>query len=75
MVGAPQARSSVEVFDRIDSGEITPEEGAKLLTPSDERMLRKPAWLPKWLYVAGVIIIAAVFAPVMGVTRDRSSSP
>jgi hypothetical protein len=63
--------TSVSVFERVAAREITPERGAELLMSERDSMPKKPGWMPRWMYVAGVVTVAVLFAPLMN-NRDRS---
>lgn len=56
--------SSVAVYDRVASGELTPEQGAQLLVSRHSTPLSKPSWMPRWAWIGGVVLLAIVFAPI-----------
>jgi len=65
--------SAVSVYDMVAEGKLSPDEGAKLLMKQRGPLVRKPAWMPQWIYVAVVLIGAVVFAPIMSSGRNHHS--
>ena len=63
---------TMAVFQKVSSGALTPEDGADILLAPRGQMLSRPSWMPRWAYVASVVVIAALFAPILG-SRNRQS--
>lgn len=62
--------STTTIFDKVAARELTPEEGARLLTDTKRSFPQRPAWMPKWAYVPLVVVAYVVFAPVLS-NRDQ----
>jgi hypothetical protein len=60
---------SLSVFDKVSSGAMSPEEGAKQLMAAREEERRrailswKPSWLPVWIFVITAGAILSMIAP------------
>lgn len=65
------AMDSVAVFDAVARGEMTPSAGAQRLTP-EPRQIRRPNWMPFWVFIFCVIAGAFVLGPLLS-ARDRQS--
>jgi hypothetical protein len=66
--------SSMAVYDRVSSDQMSADEGAKLLMKRSRGDLpQKPAWMPGWIYVTVVVVVALLFAPIMSSGSDRNS--
>ena len=56
------------VFRRVAKREITPELGAALIVQERERERvwppTQPRWMPRWLYVLGIMLVSAAIAPL-----------
>jgi hypothetical protein len=64
--------SSMAVYEKVALGEISSEEGAKMLMASRGSLPRKPSWMPRWAYIACVLLVAFCFAPFLS-TRERTT--
>lgn len=64
--------TSVSVFEKVAAREMSPAVGAELLMKERDSMPRKPGWMPRWVWVVGVVIVAVVLAPVIN-NRDQRS--
>jgi hypothetical protein len=63
--------TSVAVFEKVAARELSPEAGAELLMKERDPMPKKPGWMPRWIYVAGVVVAAVLLAPILS-NRDRA---
>jgi hypothetical protein len=62
--------TTVSVFQRVASRELTPEVGASLIMAERKKQWQKPEGMPRWLWVAGVVLFAVIFAPLMSSRND-----
>lgn len=60
--------SSVDVFERVRTGQITAGQGADLLAASRAKQARpsKPAWMPRPIYVVGMLLLALFLPRLVG---------
>ena len=60
--------NSTNVFEQVRKGAITPRQGADQLAKNREQEQRpsKPAWLPKPLYILGVVLLAFLVPKLFG---------
>jgi hypothetical protein len=63
--------TSVAVFEKVAARELSPEAGAELLMKERDPMPKKPGWMPRWIYVSGVVVAAVLLAPILS-NRDRA---
>jgi hypothetical protein len=63
--------TSTDIFRKVADRQMTPEEGAEaLMHARQKRPARKPEWMPRWLFVVGVVVLSVVFAPIIN-SNDR----
>lgn len=62
--------TTMDVFRSVARREITSDQGADQLVDLEAKQSTpsKPAWMPRWVYVAGVVVGVVLLAPF---TRDQ----
>lgn len=64
--------TSMAVYEKVASGEISPERGAAILLQEQGTPSWKPIWLPRWAFVVLVVLFSVVLAPIISVDdRER----
>lgn len=60
--------SSTDLFEEVRLGRLTPRQGAELLAKRREEQARpkKPSWLPRPIYIVGMIVLALVLPRLVG---------
>lgn len=60
--------SSGDVFEQVLKGVISPKQGAAMLEEERELTRRpsKPAWLPRPLYLVGILLLTLLLPKLVG---------
>lgn len=68
--------NSLSVYDKVASGELTPDQAAdELMRARAEaarsgETLRRPRWMPTWAFAVTVVLVALILSPFLP-TRER----
>jgi hypothetical protein len=63
--------SSVALFEKVVSGELTARQAAEIIEESDVKAKsdRRPSWMPVWVWTAAYAVAVAVLAN-LGLRRN-----
>lgn len=63
---------NMQVYRKVLQGQLTPEQAADrfMADSAATEPVGRPAWMPQWLYIVGVLALAVFFAPLIS-SRSR----
>lgn len=55
----------ISIYEDVAAGQMTSQQGAEALVSRARLAPRNPTWMPRWLYIGGVLVVALLLAPVL----------